>query len=585
MSTTWAEFSTEFVKNTNKARVDVGDFHDRMVNSAAQSKNDFDTTIQHLPEQSLEFANLINATVGGFTDALSQTIPAFKEGRNKEGAAGLIQMISSLTPMMGALGPASAVLGGLISAALGIVSSILGAFEDQRKTLAGEIRDELRHLRAQDVHDELVAAMGDLERAYGPMQEIGVSSRTWEQMQSGWINMFEGNATHQLNFTRSWLEKGENQTNPEWPLIFDCFWHVVDLRLLVFAVMVAKLQGGEAVSIGAMALRERRERDRAFARQIYPVAVNRGTLWHIGNDRDVYERHYTVAEASNDAYTICGNGKKADVLTVGPITKNLFALDKGSGQIWAPAQGVIHGVKGGSDLWAMPEPNEDGPAGERLVVVKNNGKQLESFVISSKIIATTTNIQGNTNNIRQFRSVEIGGSVRYIFLGAKGKIYSGQPHEGKLGDTQQLTEWIDLNYDLYGLSIGRNEQLSANLILAYSDKIILRRQFPPAEKFKYPNDDAGSWKAMDLPSEVKGQKITFATASLTGNVLACFDNKLWVWIYWGGQGQIPGGGLWVRPSKWQWAQEKKGSMKVVYEEPIQGFDKYSEFWKAASTEK
>ena len=159
---------------------------------------------------SLTFANLLNATVGDFTVALGQTIPAFKEGRNKEGAAGLVQMISSLTPMMGAVGgPAGGAVGGLISLALGIVSSILGAFEDARKSLASEIKDELSHLHAQLVHDELVAAMGDLERAYGPMQEVADKTRTWEQMQSGWINMFEGNATRQLNLTRSWLEKAE----------------------------------------------------------------------------------------------------------------------------------------------------------------------------------------------------------------------------------------------------------------------------------------------------------------------------------------------------------------------------------------
>jgi hypothetical protein len=534
----------------------------------------------------LEFANLVNATVDDFTNALGQTIPAFKEGRTKDGAAGLLQMVSSLTPMMGALGPAGGALGGLISVALGIVSSILSAFEDQRKTLATEIKDELRHLHAQLIHDELVAAMGDLERAYRPMQEVKDQTRTWEQMQSGWINMFEGNAAHQLNLTRSWLEKTENQSNDEWPLIFDCFWHVVDLRLLVFAVMVTKLMDGEAQKIGAMALKERRERDLAFAQQIYPVVLNRGKLWHIGNDRDIWERNYIVTDSVTDDYT--NLNKKADVSMVGPITKNFYALDKASGKIWTTPRNwrVVHEVKGGAiDLWAMPEPNDKGPAGERLVALAKNGNVLESLVLPSNDVVKTQ-IQGNTNKISQFRSIQIvggvlfnpkiGPSVHYICLGQDGKIYCGQSSSNnRLSDKLQLTQWLDLAERILGLSIGKDKQLRANQILAYTDKTVLLRRVKPGDPFPYPRDDPNAWKPMEeLPPGASG-KITFAAASQNGHVLVCVSNKLWVFMPLTQKAS----GDW----NWGWKEEKKGSMKAVFEEPIQGFDKYSEFWKSPST--
>ena len=42
------------------------------------------------------------------------------------------------------------------------------------------------------------------------MKAVKDGSRTWEQMQGGWINMFEGNAAQPLNLTKSWLEKPAN---------------------------------------------------------------------------------------------------------------------------------------------------------------------------------------------------------------------------------------------------------------------------------------------------------------------------------------------------------------------------------------
>jgi hypothetical protein len=567
----------DFVANTNQALDDISALKDQLGAAAAQSKDDFNMGVGHRNENaSLTFANLIDATVGDFTIALSQTIPAFKEGRNKEGGAGLLQMISALTPMMGAFGPAGGAFGGLISLALGIVSSILGAFEDQRKTLAGEIRDELRHLRAQLVHDELVAAMGDLERAYGPMQEVSNKSRTWEQMQGGWINMFEGNAAHQLNVTRSWLEKPENQSNDEWPMIFDCFWHVVDLRLLVFAVMVSKLSdGGDALKVGAMALKERGDRDRAFAKEIYPIALNRGKLWHIGNNRDVFESNYIVTDTSKDDYTKVGD-VKADLVTVGPITKRAYTLEKGSGQVMTlkDRRQVIQ-VRGGAiDFWAMPEPSKAGPAGERLVMVAKDGNALESVLFPSSSVVMC-NLQGShMTKIRQFRSIQIGDSAYYICLGDKGKIGAAKPTDGRLPTRLQLETWIDLNDNILGISIGRDETLWNNQIVAYSESKILRRQFLPGEAFNSPKDDSSRWKPI-LPPPLGGMKITYLAASQNGHILICLNKKLWLFMP---VSQNDTGGW-----NWGWKEEKKGEMQALLEEPIQGFDKYAEFWKKPST--
>ena len=140
MGETWDEFN----KYKDKKIIDAGIWISEVRKGEAESRDVFNKAVGNLPEQSLEFSHLLGATVGNFTNALGQTIPAFKEGRNKEGAAGLVQMISSLTPMMGVFGPAGGAVAGLISVALGIVSSILGAFEDARKSLASEIKDELK---------------------------------------------------------------------------------------------------------------------------------------------------------------------------------------------------------------------------------------------------------------------------------------------------------------------------------------------------------------------------------------------------------------------------------------------------------
>jgi len=274
------------------------------------------------------------------------------------------------------------------------------------------------------------------------------------------------------------------------------------------------------------------------------------------------KRNYIVTNIASD-YTDLK--KKADLVMVGPITKNFYALDKGSGKLsgrdWSTSTwSEVNEVKGGAiDLWVMPEPNKTGPAGERVAVLAKNGSVLESWLFPTNTVVKTT-FQGNTSKISQFRSIEIGGSLRYICLGEKGKLYSGQPVDSRLPAGWQFTEWVDLGDGIKGISIGKDERLSANLIIAYSEKKLLRRRVGAGEPFQYPKDQLTAWTPMGLPPSAKGKKITFAAASQSGHTLVCLDTKLWVFMPL----SQDSAGSW----NWGWTAETKGDMKAVFEEPI-----------------
>src|SRR5207244_4358450 len=267
----------------------------------------------------------------------------------------------------------------------------------------------LQHLHAQLVHDELTAALGDLERASGPMHMVNEGSRTWEQMQGGWINMFEGNAAHQRNLTKSWLEKPENQTNSEWELIFEAFWHVTTLRLQVFAQTVSKLnRDGEANKIGEVALDERKARDRESARQLRSAALNKGNLLHVGDGRGLWERRALVSE---EEYKQLRSG--IDEAAVGPVSRRLFALDRESGKVWQRVDSEKNvwqefmAVPGGArSMVVLLEPSTElnGRAAERMVVLNKAGDRLHSKLTTGSTKYNVGNTQLSEKNIRQFLS-------------------------------------------------------------------------------------------------------------------------------------------------------------------------------------
>ena len=193
-----------------------------------------------------------------------------------------------------------------------------------------------------------------------------------------------------------------------------------------------------------------------------------------------------------------------------------------------------------------------------------------SFTSDLTRFLTTTTFQGNATKIRQFRSISIGARPGTSVWETKGKSNSAEPGVAGIPQALQLTQWIDHNVDLKGITIGRNEQLTADVIVAYSENKVLRRTVGPATPFAYPSDDIKEWVPMNLPPDAKGN-IAFAAASLTGHLLIVFDNKLWVFMPITQKDD----GTWA----WGWKQEKKGSMRAVCETSIRGFGKYSEFWK------
>ena len=573
MPPSWGDISNEALRQASEAITKKKDAFNLKVKNANANAD-------------LTFSSLVNATADGFNAALDKTIPAFMEGRTMEGTAGVLEMIGSLTPMMGALGgPAGAAIGGLVSLALGIVSSILSAFEPQRKSLVTEIKEEIRHLHAQLIHDELTAALNDLDRAAGPIQAVTPNSRTWEQMQSGWINMFEGNAAHQLNLTKSWLEKAENQENPEWEMIFEVYWHVTALRFQLFAVILTKLTAEhDAQAVGGIALLERKERDHEFAKQLYSVALNKGTMWHVGGG-PIYVRNSIV---TGKDHTKIVDDK--DRMLVGPVTKRLYVMNRHSGKVsfrdattnkWevcfeAPSDAV--------DFWVMAEEsgNPKIKPGERIVVLGKDGNSIESKLVVGQVPYAVGKTNLEVKHIRQFRSVQDAvGKTYYCCLGEKGKIYMGLPpapgQGNPLGAQLNLRLLIDFQENILGLAVGRTD-VGTQQIIAYSQKTIRTRKlqsklvWPNTNPDGYPTDDASHWQPMTLPQEVSNQNITCLTASKTGQVLVTFNRKLWVYMPIS-QNQD---GNW----NWGWKPEKVGDMDWLCEEPIKGFETYREFCKA-----
>jgi hypothetical protein len=491
--------------------------------------------------------------------------------------------------MLGVLGgPSGVAAAGLLSLALGIASSLLAAFEPQRKSLATEIKEELRHIRTQELHDELAAALADIERAFGPMKFVTPSSRTWEQMQSGWLNMFEGNAAHQLNLTRSWLSKTENQTQADWDIVFESYWQVTALRQQVFALMVTALQTtSDAQAIGGHALLDRKERDHEFARELATTAYNTGRLLHIGTGNSIYERTTFV---SGNAYTPMPDG--ADRVLVGPVTKRLFSLDFGSGAVrvfdetkrsWAtfkePCGGAI-------DFWIMPEPSQQpgGRIGERVVVLKKSGDTIESklslgqaaaFAPSSRLHILGPGATGQTvKQVREFRSLYgADGTTYYFALGEKGRVYVSfrPPGDEPIKGEVTFKEIVDLGDDILGLSVGRDEMLKVDQLVAYGKKRVLRRRFAADVNWGmnedgYPTDPVTNWVPMSLPQAASKNDIHFVAGSGTGEILALVDHKLHVYMP---TSQRADGTF-----NWEWRAELEGKMYSVFAQPLPGFTTY-----------
>lgn len=569
-----------------------------------------DTAVGDMDKNRLPYTALLQTTLQGLRMTTASAVSGFTHGDTMGGVGGVLGMVGSLLPLLGMAGPAAGTLGVVLGGIFDIVGSIVAAFGPKAKSLRQELEEALGHLHAQLIHDEVVGAMRDLERATAPLERVTNGSRSWETMQSGYINMVEGNASHQLGVTRSWLEKAENQQNPEWVTVFEAFWCVVALRTMVFAIIVNKLDAQtDAVGIGANALLDRYQRDRSIARGLYDVALNKGTLWHIGN-YGLYERDSIVTNQHDtnrhDHRKIFSGGER---IAVGPYSKHLYVLDGG----WVRVRDDVHNptewrplfpddVPQAIDLWVAPrlpsqaashEPSDDEDAivpadPERIVVVSKGGAELRFGFADTKAEASTITV--NEAKIRQFRSLQRSDGIHYFLLGApsnKANAIYYMPEEEKGMNTNRKRDvflfpiWnmaerriVELNDDLLGIALGKDE-LGHDQAIAYSKRTLYARTFPANYDFST-KDDQKNWTPLPRPEDEDGD-IHWVVGSRDAHLLVVFGDKMWAFAPKTTVEQNR------RVVRREWKREGEGEMKWVAMEPVAGFDLYNACRTAAPT--
>jgi hypothetical protein len=485
----------------------------------------------------LPFAGLLTSALGNFRVTTERTTAAFVRGDTVGGCGGIAEMLGSITPLIAiGAGPSGVLVSSIIGGFLSILGAVLTSLEPQRNTLRKELDEALDRLHAKLIRDELRAAEEDFIAGIGTVTAMDDKSRTWEQLQTT-VNLAEGNATHQLNVSKSWLR--EEQKNPQWAEAFKLYWEVASLRTQYFALALSKLvEQGDAQRVGMRASQNQLDRDRGFARELYAAALDAGRFWHVGTSAQLYARDGLLRDGSWDRL-----GLSADEIAVG-ADEMLYGLKRGDGVVWAgresnririnrtDAKKVI-----GMSLLPIGDSNLSDPnADDVLFLLLDNGHTL---------LVETIDRQGKTKDLPSLsasaRRLKFNGidKLRQVLTGFAG-LTSARNKVTKfqllMNDDEIIVADIEWNmggrawgdFDLKRFpkhkvpGTGKVLSIASNArhLYAHTESKIQRAPLDPAAGL-------GAWELIPSPEGTRGKRIESIAVGRDGQLLALFGDRIW----------------------------------------------------------
>lgn len=372
---------------------------------------------------SIPAASLINGSLSALAGNIGRLSMAVRHNDSTEIAIASMDMIGAVVPICGLLGPMGMLFGGIVQLTLQFISGILKAVGPLEKPLIDRIKELLDKFRSEELVDQLNSVFGLLEIARANLEKLPEASSPWHEI-LGIAPFTSGGAELRIGDAESWLGRPEKQKLAEWQDVLIAYCQAVHLHIgnIVIAhtkVLPTPREAGQAVAVAQTMLQQYRD----FIETIVPIAQAHGSMWHLGDNRQLYTR---IPAGQGD--WLLRKGESEEVV-VHPDSGRYWTLEGGvNGRLWTGIGGSwtddftgepsIHNHQF-RDLWILPENGEDA----RVFAVRHLGKSVlvgrwheadQRFSDVSSVIVTGLADHDAIKCLRVARDAETGRELLYV---------------------------------------------------------------------------------------------------------------------------------------------------------------------------
>jgi len=219
--------------------------------------------------------------------------------RNLEGSAEILKMVGSAAQLFSFAGKIGGAVGVILGEILSFVASFLVGLAQEEKSVRDELRKELQEFAGEDAVNTLKGVLNSLELQEADLIKMTANSKSWDAILNN-HKFIEGSEVIWMGHATSWLRKAENQKAKVWPYVFEGYFLAGQQYLENFILALNALQktGGPSddVARADSVLKTICDQYDTFIKEVGPIALNKGTVWHIGTSESVYSREWAVSD-------------------------------------------------------------------------------------------------------------------------------------------------------------------------------------------------------------------------------------------------------------------------------------------------
>jgi len=244
--------------------------------------------------------------------------------RHLEGSAEILKMVGSAAQLFSFAGKIGGAVGVILGEILSFVASFLVGLAPEEKSVRDQLRKELQEFAGEDAVNTLKGVLNSLELQEADLKKMTANSKSWDAILDN-HKFIEGSELIWMGHATAWLRKAENQKAKVWPYVFEGYFLAAQqyLENFILALNALKKTGGPSddVARADSVLKTICDQYDTFINEVGPIALNKGTVWHIGTTPSVYSREWAVSDVGwkflGGASTRLSVGADERVWTVG----------------------------------------------------------------------------------------------------------------------------------------------------------------------------------------------------------------------------------------------------------------------------
>jgi hypothetical protein len=299
----------------------------------------------------------------GVGEGMYRAVAAFtsEPSRAKEGSAEIMRMVGSASQLLMFAGRYGGPIGLIVNQLLSFITQFMIPAAGEEMTLARQLETELREAAGESTANALGGVLDAAELIGADLAATKFNTMTWDVVRD--VGQFESGAeVVWLGSAKEWLSRTENQRTDAWPMVFEAYVLAASQYLQNFLMGLNALKklddtGLPSADMGrALAVLDTIRRQHTdFVETVAPVALNKGTVWHVGDNERLYSKKEVVGDITPDylggesVQVVVSPGER--IWTRNSAGRVWTGYDKAGAWKEVPETVMSHA----SDLWVVPQ--------------------------------------------------------------------------------------------------------------------------------------------------------------------------------------------------------------------------------------